>query len=143
MSDQIEIQAVPQAACDAAAGVLQQHALHLEHAALCTLVTTVVAAALQEGIVLRLHDHALTERRPEPLLPVHLTLDAHPGRVGLAVYDAGGDYAADVYVEYYEGQLVARTWNWDAGNGSDPSSEDVLLTRPQVETLVRAGSQTK
>ncbi len=141
MSDCIEIQAVPQAACDAAAGVLQQHALHLEHADLCTLVTTVVAAALREGLVLRLHDHAADA--PEPRLPVHLTLDAHPGMVGLAVYDAGGDYAADVYVEYYAGQLVARTWNWDVANGDDPTSEDVLLTRPQVETLVRAGSQTK
>ncbi len=138
MSDCVEIQEVPQSACDAAAAVLQRRAVSLQPADLHTLVTTVVAAALREGIVLRLHDHAA--QRPKPLLPVQLTLDAQPGRVGLAGYDAGGDYVTDVYVEYYQGQLVARTWNWNGVNGDDPSSQDVLLTRPQVEILARGGA---
>ena len=137
MSDQIEIQEVPQAAFDAATAALKKCAVSLSQADLFTLVTTVVAAALEGGIVLRLHDHAADG--PQPRLPLQLTLDAHPGMIGLACYDAADAYAADVYVEYYQGELVAYTWNWDAA-GDEASSEDVLLTRQQVETLVSGGA---
>ncbi len=131
---EVKIVQLPDSAAQLLWESLAQLGLRVNHAKVRELATHVIANALEGGLVLMLRDHADEGAAPEAI-PV--TLNATQGVVGLACYDklAIEDPACitDVYVEYYQGQLVARTWNYESmTEGGDPSTTDVLLTRAQA-----------
>ncbi len=133
MEQQVEIGQLPDSAVQLLWEKMRQLGLAVTLEQVRPIATHLVAHVLERGVTLALRDHADEGAVPEAI-PV--TLNATGGVIGLACYDRlaipeQSTLVTDVYIEHYQGQLVARTWNYTSGL-DEPSTTDVLLTRAQA-----------